>query len=308
MTFANTILMMRPAQFGYNIETADSNPFQDIKEMEDIVVSKKALQEFDCFVEILRGKGVEVIVEHDTDYPIKPDAIFPNNWISFHADGTLVVYPMYAPNRRKEIRWDIVERMKELRDVRRVLDLSDHVVQKEFLEGTGSVVFDHKHKVAYACASPRTNKKLFYMLCDSLAYRPVYFHAVDEAGVPIYHANVMMCMGNDFVVLCKDSIAQEAEREAVCASLLNTGYELIEISMHQMKNFAGKMLMLESNTGRRLLILSERAYQCLTSGQIERMESDCELVSVSMPTIEMVGGGSARCMLTEVFLEKNERD
>ena len=198
----------------------------------------------------------------------------------------------------------IVDRVKNYWHAYKLIDLSGHAVQNEFLEGTGSIVFDHKNKIAYACASPRTNEKLFRKLCDLLNYHPVYFHAFDEACIPVYHTNVMMCIGNGFAVLCKESITDEREREMVCSSLSNGGYDLIEISMHQMKNFAGNMLMLQNKARKQLLVLSERAYQSFAFSQIERMKSYCELVSVSIPTIEMVGGGSARCMLAEVFLEK----
>ncbi len=305
MSFANTVLMVRPAHFGYNLETASSNPFQSYEMADVMLTHKKALEEFDLVVRTLSKKGMDVIVENDTHSPVKPDAIFPNNWISFHDNGTLVLYPMYAPNRRTEVRWDMVERAKDKWNMQCVVDLSENVHHNVFLEGTGSVVFDHRNKVAYACASPRTNENLFYQLCEKLHYHPIFFYAVDNTGAPIYHTNVMMCMGNGFVVLCTDSIRDIDERKMVCDSLEKDGYDLIEISIDQMKNFAGNMLTLQNNMGKRMLVLSERAYQSLTPIQIERMERDSELVPVSIPTIERIGGGSVRCMLTEIFYNEN---
>lgn len=308
MIFADTLLMLRPANFGYNSETAASNSFQTKNNSADLPVQKKIMEEFDAVVRTLIGKGIDVVVEEDTDAPIKPDAVFPNNWISFHADGTLVLYPMFAPNRRIELRWDIVERARAKWKIRTVVDLSDWVNQHVFLEGTGSVVFDHKNKVAYACASPRTNKKLFYQLCKTLDYRPFFFNAIDESGRPVYHTNVLMCIGIDFVVLCTDCIKDPKEKKSVCESLGRGGYDLIEISIQQMKNFVGNMLTIQNKAGKRMVVLSERAYQSLTLLQKARMERDIELVQVSIPMIEEIGGGGVRCMLAEVFYAKNKRD
>lgn len=291
------ILMIRPGNFGFNEETADSNAFQSKAGFDKY----KITAEFDGFVEKLKANGINVFVFDDTPHPPKPDAIFPNNWISFHLDGTVVLYPMYAENRRIEKREDIVEKLKEKFNIKKIVDLSEHEQQRRFLEGTGSIVFDHENKIAYACLSPRTNEKLLTEITKQLNYEPFSFYALDSEGKEIYHTNVMMCIGQDFTVICLESIKSEAERKSVADSLLKNGKEIIEISVEQMNNFAGNMLAVSTGKDETLLILSENAFKSLNYEQRKRLENYCKILPVSISTIEKIGGGSARCMMAEIF-------
>lgn len=294
---AKNILMIRPTNFDFNEETADSNAFQTKADFN----KHKITAEFDSFVEKLKANGVTVFVFDDTVHPPKPDAIFPNNWISFHSDGIAVLYPMYAENRRTERRSDVVEKLKETFNIKKIIDLSEYEQQRQFLEGTGSIVFDHENKFAYACLSPRTNKKLFTKITKQLAYKPISFHALDSEGKEIYHTNVMMCIGQEFAVICLDSIKNEAERKSVTDSLLNAEKEIIEISVEQMNNFAGNMLAVSSNKDETVLIMSEKAFKVLNNKQKKKLANYCKILPVSISTIEKIGGGSARCMMAEIF-------
>lgn len=292
--------MVRPAHFGFNAETAASNAFQrSITDPPD-VVSQKAIVEFKACVETLRSRRVNVIVIDDTASPAKTDAVFPNNWISFHADGTVVLYPMLSPNRRLERRDDIIDSVKENFKITNIIDLTAHENEERFLEGTGSVVFDHENRIAYAAASPRTDKELFVSLCDKLVYEPVTFTARDRAGVEIYHTNVLMCIGERFAVVCLESITDEYERANVAGRLTATGHEIVDITFEQMDSFAGNMLAVADD----LLVMSQSAYDSLSASQMNTLEKYCEPLPLSIPTIETVGGGSARCMIAEIFLPK----
>lgn len=294
------IFMVRPANFGFNEETAASNAFQK-KQSNNDGGQNIVLAEFDKAVNRLRTAGVNVVVFDDTAVPVKPDAIFPNNWISVHQDGTLVLYPMYAPNRRLERRWDIVEQLKSQYDINNIIDLSHYENENRFLEGTGSIVFDHLHKMAYACLSPRTYKQLLEELCDKIGYKSFSFIAQDKAGKEIYHTNVMMCIAEKFAVVCLESIINDEERKHLVETLEHTNHEVIAISLQQMNSYAGNMLSLKSTSGNDLLVMSQSAYDVLNDEQKASINRYSKIVALQIPTIETIGGGSARCMMAEVF-------
>ena len=302
MQIAKNILLVRPSNFVFNSETAVSNAFQkEVKESEE-AIKQKVLKEFEKFVITLKSKGVNVFVFDDTQYPEKPDAVFPNNWASFHSDGTVILYPMFAPNRRHERRQDIIDSLKKNFKITHTLDLSAYESENRYLEGTGSIVFDRQNKIAYACLSPRTDKELFNEVCDYLHYKPVCFRAHDKDGKEIYHTNVMMCIGEKFSVICLDSISDKQERELVFESLTNAGHQIIDITFEQMNNFAGNMLAIQTNDNKSILVLSQSSFDSLTTAQKNKIEKYCELVPLSIKTIETIGGGSARCMIAELFL------
>ena len=285
--FTNRVLMVRPAAFGYNIETAESNAFQN-----QVALSRD---------EILRDAGVEVFVAQDTSFPEKPDAVFPNNWISFHSNGELVLYPMEARNRRCERRLELVVELQQKLNFSQVFDLSYFEEKSMFLEGTGSVVFDHENRKAYAAISSRTNEEVLNELCAHLNYNPVLFHAEDELGQAIYHTNVIMFNGTNFVVICLEAIATESERVLILETIRNSGKEVLDISMSQLENFAGNMLVLKNGEGEPLLVLSSTAKESLNQNQLNFLSERVRLVVLPIETIETIGGGSARCMLAEIF-------
>lgn len=296
------ILMIRPVNFGYNAETAVNNAFQVAGQ--DAQAQQKAQQEFDGFVQLLRNNGVDVIVVNDTPEPHTPDSIFPNNWISFHADGTVCLYPMFAHNRRQERKPHVLEKLRERFIIERTYDLTPHENEQRFLEGTGSMVLDRDLKIAYACLSPRTDKTVLEEWCRALDYQPVVFDAVDGAGRPVYHTNVIMCVADRYIVICMDSLPQAAERELVRNTIHQSGKELIDITMEQMSRFAGNMLQVASIQGETLLVMSTQAYESLTPEQVNRLRSYNRIIHAPLYTIETNGGGSARCMMAEVFLER----
>ena len=296
------MFLVRPARFSFNAETAASNYFQqNLAGLTTEAVQARAFAEFDAAVATLRAKGVHVLVFEDTPAPPKPDAVFPNNWLTLHPDGRVLLYPMCAPNRRAERRPDILEKLGQEFTISEVIDLSHHEQEGRFLEGTGSILFDHVHRVAYACLSPRTDAGLLVEVAARLGYRPVAFHAHDQQGQAIYHTNVMMCIGARFAVVCLASITDPQQRAAVAASLRDTGHELVDITLKQVANFAGNMLTLRAADAE-LLVLSQQAFDALTSAQKQNLGRYGELVPLAIPTIETIGGGSARCMLAEVFL------
>jgi len=300
--FAQTVLMVRPAAFGFNSETAESNSFQRELKLSNEEILEQALIEFDGAVDLLRNHGIDVYVVEDSLIPTKPDAIFPNNWISFHENKTLVLYPMEALNRRCERRLEVVLQIQQKFNFTNVIDLSHFESQGKFLEGTGSVVFDHQSKVAFAVLSSRTNEDVLKLLCQRIGYKPFVFRAFDSNGHPVYHTNVVMCMGDDFVVICLKAIADEESRADLLKEFAQLGKKVLEISLEQMNRFAGNMLLLKDRHGRNKLVLSETAFQSLAEAQASFLKSRAELVRFQIPTIEFIGGGSARCMLAEVFL------
>lgn len=304
MQTTNNILLIRPANFVFNSETAESNAFQNQLSKSKESINQKVIEEFDSFASTLQSLEVNTFVFDDTPDPEKPDAIFSNNWISYHPDGRVILYPMYAPNRRAERRPEIIETLKKRFIVNEVIDLSFHENEGRFLESTGSIVFDHQNKIAYACLSPRTDKKLFIDLCDELNYRPVYFSSFDENGKEIFHTNVMMCIGSRFAVICLDSIKDKNEHRMVAELLRETGHEIIDISLEQVKRFAGNMLALKTNSGTEILAMSKTAFDSLTQGQIDSISKFTKPVPLQVNMIETIGGGSARCMITEVFLQE----
>lgn len=306
MQTTDTVLMIEPIAFGFNAETAKNNYFQI--EQKGFDTQFKALTEFKAFVEKLRSKGINVITIKDTLDPHTPDSIFPNNWVSFHKDGKVVLYPMFASNRRVERRDDIIETIKEQGfEVSEIDDWSFPEIQGHFLEGTGSMIFDHDNKLAYGSVSLRLDENLFREFCEKYGFTPVVFHSfqtVGEERLPIYHTNVMMCVADKFVVICLDCIDSELERSKVAETIKNSGKEIIEISEEQMQQFAGNMLQVQNRDGEKFLVMSETAYRSLHEDQVSAIEKYCEIIYSDLNTIEVNGGGSARCMLAEVFLPK----
>lgn len=300
MQTTNTVFLVRPASFSYNTETAASNAFQTIVDTEPKELQKKALKEFDTFVLKLRKAGVEVEVFEDTVAPVKPDAIFPNNWISIHADGTIVLYPMCTPNRRLERKQEVLDWLETRKKELTIIDYTGYEEENRFLEGTGSIIFDHLNKIAYACLAPRTDQQLFEYLMTHLGYQAIVFNASDKNNVAIYHTNVMMAIGEGFVVICLEAIKDLEERKRVLTSFHSSDLEIVDISLEQVKQFAGNMLALRSKE-RQLLVLSQSAFDSLTILQQQQLENYAELLPMSIPTIEQIGGGSARCMIAEVF-------
>lgn len=307
MQTAKTVLMVEPIAFGYNSQTAENNYFQ--KEQKETDIQEKALQEFNNFAAKLREKGINVITVKDTLKPHSPDSIFPNNWVSFHEDGTVALYPMFALNRRVERRPEILERLKdEGFKINTVEDFSPFENEEKYLEGTGSMIFDHDYKIAYGSVSLRLDEELFRNFCAKFGFTPIVFHSYQNVGdqrLPIYHTNVMMCVAEQFVVICLDCIDDEMEREKVQEVIKSSNKELIEISEDQLQQFAGNMLQVQNEEGDKFLVMSETAYKSLTKLQVERIENYCGIIYADLNTIETNGGGSARCMLAEVFLPKD---
>tara|TARA_R110000868_G_scaffold21640_12_gene89886 strand:- start:32830 stop:33759 length:930 start_codon:yes stop_codon:yes gene_type:complete len=309
MQITNTILMVRPVAFRKNEQTAVNNYFQEDLDIKNAEINSKAQLEFDAFVVVLRDKGVNVIVVDDTKNPDTPDSIFPNNWISFHKDGTVGLYPMFAENRRDERREDILEILESKGFViTNVVDYSSAEDEGFFLEGTGSIALDRLNKKAYCALSDRADEELFIEFCEDFDYFPVLFTAnqsVDGRRMPIYHTNVMMCLGETFSVICADTIDNKKERKVVLDHLNHDGKEIIRISEQQMHQFAGNMLQVLGANNQPYLVMSSAAYHSLTPEQIKNISKHCEIVHSSLETIETCGGGSARCMMAEVFLPKN---
>jgi hypothetical protein len=297
---ANSVLMVRPSAFGHNPQTAVNNAFQQ-KGGDEAAIRRAALQEFNALARLLKENGVEVLVVEDTAQPQKPDAVFPNNWISFHSNGTVVLYPMFAPNRRLERDPRIMERVRERYRVKSILNLTEHEQEGRFLEGTGSLVLDRKDHLAYACLSERTDAALVDRFSRKMGYRAVPFHASDSEGRPIYHTNVMMSVGSDFAVVCLSCVRDEQERKALRDRLVRHGREVIEIDEAQMAAFAGNILQLRSGDDRSLIVMSSRAYASFRPEQLARLESHGTILHTPLATIEDHGGGSARCMIAEIF-------
>jgi len=295
------LLMIRPVNFGFNEQTAGSNAFQ-VKQGVENEVQEKALTEFNNLVTVLGNNDVDVTVIDDTPEPHTPDSIFPNNWVSFHSDGNIFLYPMQAENRRLERREDIINQLEDCFKVHHIVDLSRFEHDHKFLEGTGSMVLDRIGKIAYASLSPRTDRDVLAIFCEQTGYKTVCFDAVDEHGKAIYHTNVLMCVGSKFAVICLDSIANPHERIIVTESLQSTRKEIIEISFEQMNQFAGNMLEVQNKSGEVLIVMSQSAFKSLTEAQKATLEKHGKLIYSNINTIETNGGGSARCMIAEVHL------
>lgn len=300
----DTILMVRPVAFRMNEETAVNNYFQ--KKLTDLDVNTEAQAEFDRFAEKLTAAGVKVIVVNDIAEDNTPDSIFPNNWVSFHESGEIALYPMFAENRRKERR---LEYFAELENAGyKISDVVDYTSAEEddiFLEGTGSLILDRINQKAYCALSPRADEDLMIEFCEDFEYTPVIFNAyqsVNDKRLPIYHTNVMMCVAEEFAVICLDTIDEKKERKNVIKHLKEDGKEIIAISEKQMHEFAGNMLQVQGD--KKYLVMSERARKSLNPDQVAKIEKHCEILSSDIATIEICGGGSARCMMAEVFLPK----
>jgi len=294
------LLMIRPVAFTFNEETAVNNAFQAAGHAAD--AQQKALQEFDAFVALLRKNGVDVTVIEDTPEPATPDSIFPNNWISFHSSGSIVLYPMYARNRRLERKPTVLAALEAKFGKQRIIDLTAHEAENVFLEGTGSMVLDRENKIAYACLSPRTDYFVLTEFCEQMGYSPLVFDAVDQQGQPIYHTNVLMCVASKYVVICLEAIPAQHEREEVQQSIRNSGKEIVDISYEQMNHFAGNMLQVSSSSGEPLLVMSSQAFQSLSAAQKEKLSGYNRIIHSPLTTIETNGGGSARCMMAEIHL------
>ena len=303
MQTTDTLLMIEPISFGFNEETAKDNYFQINEKSED--VQEKALAEFRALVNVLREHKIKVITIKDTISPHTPDSIYPNNWITLQRDGNIVLYPMYAQNRRWERRNEIIEELKNDFYVKEVVDLSASEKEGQFLEGTGSMIFDHDNKIAYGSISERLDEALFENYCNRFDYQPVAFHAyqtVNDKRLPIYHTNVMMSVAKEFVVICWASIDDKEERKNVADHIAKSGKQVLEITEEQMHQFAGNMLQVKSSKGNRFMVMSNSAYDSLLVEQIKFIESYSQIIHSDLSTIEKNGGGSARCMIAEVFL------
>jgi hypothetical protein len=306
MQLPSAIVMVRPASFGFNPDTAPSFMFQrEITESNRKEIERRARMEFDLLAGRLREAGVEVIIVEDKEDLNTPDAVFPNNWVSFHHDGTVVLYPMFAPSRRPERRRDIIEKLEASRyRVSRMIDLTHHEDHGRFLEGTGSVVFDHADHLAYANLSARTNEDVLRELCGTLGYTPITFHAFQQNGDPVLHTDMTISIGDRFAIFCGDSIADPEERKLVFDSLKSTGREVLSIDLKQLEQFAGNVLQLQTKHDRSVLAISTSACLALRSEQRDFLQKFTQLVESPLPVFEGIGRGSARCMMADVHLPR----
>ena len=302
----NTILMSRPVAFRMNEETAVNNYFQEDIDAKNFDINTKAQEEFDAFVAKLRAVGIRVIVEHDDVKMDTPDSVFPNNWVSFHSDGTVGLYPMFAENRRRERREEIMNRLEsEGFFIKGFMDYTEAENEDVFLEGTGSLLLDRVHKIAYCALSPRADEELFIEFCEDFEYTPVVFTAnqtVEGKRMPIYHTNVMMALAENFAVICLDTIDDAKEKKQVISALKQSKKEIVTITEAQMHQFAGNMLQVRGANDTKYMIMSLAAHESLTPNQVAQIEKHCNILSSDLTTIETCGGGSARCMMAEVFL------
>ncbi|WP_100803243.1 citrulline utilization hydrolase CtlX [Ulvibacter sp. MAR_2010_11] len=300
--------MIRPVAFRMNEETAVNNYFQENIDLKNSEINTKAQAEFDAFVAKLRAVGVQVIVEHDDLKMDTPDSIFPNNWVSFHESGIVGLYPMFAENRRRERREEVMDRLEsEGFVIQGYMDYTSAEEESIFLEGTGSLLLDRVHKKAYCALSPRADEELLIEFCEDFDYFPVIFTAnqnVDGVRMPIYHTNVMMALAENFAVICLDTIDDKSEKQNVVHHLQEDGKEIITITEAQMHHFAGNMLQVKGGGASKYMVMSTAAYNSLTSQQIDAIQKHCEILHSDLETIETCGGGSARCMMAEVFLPK----
>ncbi len=299
----DTVVMVSPDQFGYNPETAETNVFQNQPQQEAAALRDAALAEFNGMVAALRSRGVKVLVLPSRTDVVTPDAVFPNNWFSLHADGTLALYPMLTPNRRAERQAQALSSLLATADIRpsETVDFSAQEAAGEILEGTGSLVLDRANKVAFAMASPRTTQAAFDGWCQAMGYEGVFFHAYDKDSLPIYHTNVMLSIGEGFAVCCMEAVKDEAERALLESKLAAHGRELIAVTLEQVYAFTANILHIKNTAGERLIVMSQTAYDAFTAEQHQQLAAYGELLPVKIDLIEQTGGGSARCMLAEVF-------
>lgn len=298
--------MVRPSHFAYNPQTAVNNVFQT-EDDESQAAAKLAREEFEGFADALKASGVNVIIVDDAGKEDTPDSIFPNNWISMHKDGVVALYPMFAPNRRKERRPEVLQALREKYVVNNIVDFTHYEEQNKFLEGTGSLVIDRLRKLAFACISERTNMQVLQDYERTMGTKVIPFHGVDADGQAIYHTNVMMCLGMRYVVICMDSVHNAVERNMLFEVFEASKREVIEITQAQMQEFAGNMLQVLTDKDEPLLVMSTRAYNSLTPEQIAQLEKYNPIMHYPLDTIEKYGGGSARCMLAEIFLPLKKR-
>jgi hypothetical protein len=302
----SNILMIEPVAFGFNEDTAANNYFQKNDAVQPVEIQQLAHAEFCAMVDKLREKGINVIVVKDTLEPHTPDSIFPNNWVTFHENGTIALFPMFAENRRFERREDIIFHLQEIGfQHNEFLDFTHYEKENQFLEGTGSMIFDRENSIAYAALSQRTDEKLFEKFCEKMNFTPIAFSAFQSVGkerLPIYHTNVMMSVADKYAILCLDSVDEFQDRIFLLDRLICTNKEIIKISEKQMNSFAGNMLQVENNEGKKFLVMSQTAYNSLNKKQLKQITAFNEIIAVEIPTIEKYGGGSARCMMAEVFL------
>ena len=295
----STVFMVKPVCFGFDEPSPITSTFPP-KGFEE-GIQEKGLKESNEFVALLKENDINVVVAEDTLEPKTPDSVFPNNWFTTHENGELVLYPMFAPNRRAERKGIFIETIKKNFNFKKVVDLTNWEQKGKFLEGTGSMVLDRVAKVAYACKSLRTNEDVLNDFCQKLGYTPILFNAVDKDGVMIYHTNVVMCVGTTFAIICSDSIKDKDELEKVLKSLEKAGKKIVEITLDQMKLYAGNMLEIKNKQGKRFLVMSQTAFDCLTKEQREYLEGECTILHPKIDCIEVNGGGSARCMLAELY-------
>lgn len=295
------LLMIEPVNFGFNTETAVNNTFQKPVTGN---IQQNALEEFRSLVALLQINKIDVTVVQDTIEPYTPDSIFPNNWISFHEDGSIFLYPMFAINRRLERKENVLKAIKGKFVVDRITDLSSKENENIYLEGTGSMVLDRQNRIAYACISARTDITLFNEFCRSNNFISLSFHANNETGVNIYHTNVMMCIADTYAVICPESISNDLEREELISSIQKSNKEIISITMDQLNHFAGNMLQVVNAENEKILVMSTQAMLSLNKRQICSLENHNRIIHSSLHNIEMAGGGSARCMIAEVFLQR----
>ena len=299
-----TILMIRPTRFGYNAQTAENNAFQRKPNEHGDMIQLRAVAEFDAFVEKLQQHGIDILVVEDSVEPHTPDSIFPNNWVSFHRDGTMVLYSMFAKNRRLERKQAVLEAVRNRFQVQYEVDFTRYESEGLFLEGTGSFVLDRVYRLAYACRSPRTDESLFQDFCARMGYRPIMFDAFDENGMAIYHTNVMMCIADRYAVINLEAIAAP-DRVMVTQTLQTSGKVMVPISYEQMAAFAGNMLQVANRQGKLYVVMSSQAFKSLRPEQVAILESFNPILHSPLDTIERNGGGSARCMMAEVYLPIN---
>jgi hypothetical protein len=293
--------MVRPAAFGYNVETAANNTFQHIPQAGQEQVKARAQEEFDRLAALLISEGVEVKIIEDTTNPVKPDAIFPNNWISFHEDGTVVTYPMFARLRRLERREDVISQLSVEYSIRQRLEMEQNEQFDQFLEGTGSMVLDRVNRIAYACISPRTDPSVLEKWCSMMDYTPFTFLAKYH-GQDIYHTNVMMAIGDGVSVVCLDVVEPVSRREEFHAHLASFDREVVVLRPEQIGSFAGNMLAIRNKAGEQLMVMSRSAHLSLDESQSAAISRHARIVSSDVSTIETIGGGSVRCMIAENFL------
>ncbi len=303
----NNIFMVRPANFGFNPETAETNAFQiNDQKLTSKEISQAAVIEFDMFVEKLRLVGVNVIVGEEPREPIKTDSVFPNNWVTFHQSGRVITYPMFSKTRRLERSEDFLKQIGEQFHIEQRIHFEEYEKKNQYLEGTGSMIFDHSNRSVLACVSPRTDKALLNEFSKRFSYKTIIFKAVDENDQDIYHTNVMMALGESFVVICLGTIKKVEDLNRLKSYFARVGKEVIEISISQMNAFAGNMLQVRNNKDETFLVMSSQAYHSLSKHQISRIQAHTKILHSPIPIIETYGGGSARCMMAEIFLkEKN---